>query len=111
MKSPPLDAHETRLRLFGLRGCVFDLARKLAQNEAPQVDSAAGVVDINSDQFALRVVVENYAFRDFSTVDARPLREIDVQRVRIGEVVEVHGSMLPRAASIEFRLRLGDGTV
>src|SRR5258705_9272938 len=111
MTNPPLDAHEALLRFLRLRSCVFDFARKLAQNEAPQIDSAACVVNINSDQIALRIVVEHDALRDFPTVDARPLREVNVQRVRIGEVVEFHGSMLPRPTSIEFRLRLSDGTV
>src|SRR5882672_8723747 len=96
MKNPPLDAQETPLRFFRLRGCVFNFARKLAQNEAPQINSATCVVNIYSDQIALRIVVEHDALRDFSTVDARPLREVDVQRVRIGEVVEFHG-LKPRS--------------
>jgi len=49
------------------------------------------VVDVEADQIAFGIVVQDYAFRDFPTLDTRLFREVDVQRVRLGMVVEFQG--------------------
>src|SRR6266511_2759641 len=37
------------------------------------------------------VVVQDDTIRDFSALNARSLRQIDIQRVGVGEVVDLHG--------------------
>jgi hypothetical protein len=44
------------------------LARQLAQNEAFEVDFAAGVVDVNASQVAAAIVIKDHAHRDLTTL-------------------------------------------
>ena len=79
-----------------LARAALDLSGQPREDEATQLDFAAGVVDINTDQGAILVVVEDNAFRDFPAIDARLLGQVDIKRVGFGIVVQLHG-MNPRS--------------
>src|SRR2546423_10033591 len=70
---------------------AFDGAGHLTQNEPIELHLSARIVDIDPNEIAKCVIVEHDAFRDFLTIDTRLLRQIYVQRVGIGEVIESHG--------------------
>src|SRR6266480_4856791 len=55
---------------------------------------AACMVDIDADQIAFSVVIQNHAFGDFLALHARSLREIDVKRIGIWKIVQFHGRNL-----------------
>src|SRR5205085_11709855 len=69
----------------------LDCSGKLVEDELMQVDSRAGVVDINAHQHAVGIEIQENAFGDLAALDARPFDEIDVKRVCFGMVVELHG--------------------
>jgi hypothetical protein len=75
----------------GLGRFGFNRAWQLAEQHPLKVDLVPGVVDIDPDNSALGVIVDDNAFRDFPAVYARPLGKLDVQRVGVGVVVEFHG--------------------
>src|SRR5205814_8313478 len=52
------------------------------------------MIDIDADQIAFGVVIQNHAFRDFLALHARSLREIDVKRIGIWKIVQFHGRNL-----------------
>lgn len=69
----------------------MNFARQSAHDERLQVDFLARVVDVDSDQVARSIVVQHDAFGDFATLDARALRKIDIERIRLGVIVKLHG--------------------
>ena len=69
----------------------FDLARQLAEKDFLQFDLVARVIHIDAHEPPLGVVVQHDAFRDFPAISARAVAQFDVQRVRIGVVVEFDG--------------------
>ena len=56
------------------------------RNETPLL-----LVDVDPDQIAVRVVIENDALGDLAAIDTRALRKVDVQRVSVAMVAELHG--------------------
>ena len=66
----------------------------MVRNQFAQIELATGVIDVDSDQVALAVVIQNNAFRNFAALDTRSLREIDLKRIRIWEVIQFHGRNL-----------------
>ena len=52
----------------------------MVRDQFAQVQLAAGMVDIDPDQIAFGVVIQNHAFGDFLALHARSLREIDFAR-------------------------------
>jgi hypothetical protein len=46
----------------------FDRARKFAYDQPLKLNLCARVVDIDSDQVSTRIVIENHAFRNLSTL-------------------------------------------
>jgi hypothetical protein len=52
------------------------------------------MVDIDADQIAFGVVIENHAFGDFLALHARSLREIDVKRIGIWKIAQFYGRNL-----------------
>src|ERR1043165_2740961 len=73
-----------------LAGAALDLAWHSGQDETPQFNLAAGIVDVDADQRSLRVVVQHDAFGDFPAIDAGLLGEIDVQGIGVRMVVQLH---------------------
>ncbi len=63
-------------------------------DELAQIQLAAGMVDVDSDQVALAVVIQNNAFRNLLALDARPVREIDVKRIGVWKIIQFHGRNL-----------------
>ena len=57
-------------------------SRKFAHHEFVDFRLGARVVNIDSDQFALGIVVEHDTLGNLPALDARLFRQIDVQRVR-----------------------------
>ena len=57
-------------------------------DELAQIQLAAGMVDVDSDQVALAVVIQNNAFRNLLALDARPVRKIDVERICVWKIIE-----------------------
>src|SRR5690606_9221651 len=57
------------------------------------------MVDIDANEPALRVEVQHNAGRDLARLCAGPLGQIDVERVGLGVVMELHGwtSLKPRS--------------
>jgi len=62
------------------------------QHELLQPDLATRIVDVDPDQIAVGVVGEHDAGRDFSALRTGLLGEVDVERIRVGMVVELHGT-------------------
>src|SRR5436190_18409123 len=73
----------------------FNRCRDLADDKPVKVDLGAGVIDVDADQLAGGVVVQHHAFGDLSTVRARLLRQVDVQRAGVGKVIGLHLVALP----------------
>src|SRR6266571_7957284 len=69
----------------------LDRGRKFVHDESMEVYLGACVIDIDSSQVALGVVIEDHALGDFTTLDAGMFRQVDVQRISLGIVVEFHG--------------------
>src|SRR3990172_9833897 len=67
------------------------LNRNLTRSNLGQIEFPARVVDVNSDQIAVAVVVEYDALGNLAAFDAWPRREINVQRIRVGIVIQLHG--------------------
>src|SRR6476661_6833149 len=63
-------------------------------DELAQIQLAAGMVDVDSDQVALAVVIQNNAFRNLLALDAWPVRKIDVERICVWKIIQFHGRNL-----------------
>src|SRR5207245_11669099 len=59
-----------------------------------QIELAAGVIDVDPDQVAFAVVIQNNAFRNLLALNARSVREIDVKRIGIWKIIQFHGRNL-----------------
>jgi hypothetical protein len=70
--------------VFASRGIWFVTSSR-------RIQLAAGMVDVDPDQIAFGVVIQNHAFGDFLALHARSLREIDVKRIGIWKIIEFHG--------------------
>src|SRR5206468_7893542 len=66
----------------------------VARDKFPQIELATGMIDVDSDQVAFAVVIQNDAFRDLLAFDARPVRKIDVERICIWKIIQFHGRNL-----------------
>ena len=58
--------------------------------EGLEVEFLRGVVDVNADDVAFRVEVDDQAVGDFARVGAGPGIEVDIQGVGFRIVVELH---------------------
>ena len=54
-----------------LSGNGADFARELAENELFELDLGAGIVNIDANEVALRVVIELHTLGNFPSLDAR----------------------------------------
>ena len=72
-------------------GAALDLPLYSSENHPLQLDPAARVVDIDAHEGAFRIIVEDDTVRNFATLDARVFRQVDIQRVSIRVVCELHG--------------------
>lgn len=61
-----------------LSGNSADGAREFAENELFELHLGTGIVDIDADERTASVVVELRALRDFPSLDARLLGEVDL---------------------------------
>jgi hypothetical protein len=75
-------------------GNSLDFAGQIAELQDPHVDFGARIVDVDSHKISASVIVDEDAFGNFSTLDAHLFRELDVQRVCVGKIVEFHGRNL-----------------
>jgi hypothetical protein len=66
----------------------FERSRKLVHHKLVDLHL---VVDGDSDQIAVGVVVENNTFGNLRAFDAGLLREINVKRISLRIIVEFHG--------------------
>jgi len=66
----------------------------VACDQFAQIELATGVIDVDSDQVAVAVVIQNNAFRNFAALHARSLREVDVKRVCVWKIIQFHGRNL-----------------
>ena len=77
--------------MLGLGRGRFDLAREVAQDQTIEIDFVAGVVDVNADEVALTVVIQDDAIGYLSGFDTRLFGQIDVEGIRVCEVLKSHG--------------------
>ena len=75
------------------------------ENEPLQLDFAACIINVDADKTPTGVVVEDDAFGDFSALDARVLREIDVEGVSLGIIGQLHG-LNPRSRNALWMVTL-----
>ncbi len=86
------------------RGCLLAVAcsaglardglhrgRELTDGELVDVDFRAGIVNVDSNEVAVSVVVKHHSLGNLPAFDARSLRKVDVQRIRFRIVVQFHG--------------------
>ena len=66
----------------------------MVSDEFAQIQFAAGVIDIDSDQVAFAIVIQNHAFRDIPALDARSVREINIKGICVWEIIQFHGRNL-----------------
>ena len=74
-----------------LAGAALDLARHACEDQPTQLHLATGIVDINADESALGVVVEDDPFRHLAAVDSGLFGQVDIERVGFWMVVQLHG--------------------
>lgn len=58
--------------------------------ESGEVENFRGVLDIDADDLALFVEVDDHAFLNLARIDARARVQVDVERVGFTIVVELH---------------------
>ena len=63
---------------------------KVAEGYFADVEFGAGVVDIDADEVARLVVIENDAFGHFAALDAGSVRKIDVERICFWIIIDLH---------------------
>ena len=51
-------------------------------DDFPQVEFPAGVINVNANEIALRVVIQNHAFGNLLALGARTRGEVNVERIR-----------------------------
>jgi hypothetical protein len=56
-----------------------------------EVNCGAGVVDVDANEIAMRIVIKHHPLGDLPALDAGLLRQIDVEGIRIRIVVQFHG--------------------
>ena len=69
----------------------FDSGRELAHDQRLQLNFGAGVIDVDADEVPVLVVVEHDAVRDLPALDTRLLGQVDVQRIGVRMIVDLHG--------------------
>src|ERR1051325_8664500 len=72
-------------------GIVLYSPGQLIENQLLQLHFLARIVDVDSYEIAVGVVVENDPVGNFAALGAGPLGEIDVKRIGVGMIVELHG--------------------
>lgn len=74
-----------------LRYGSLDHTRHALQHQPAQLYLLAWVIDVDADQIAGVVLLEHDTVGDFTTLHAVALRQVDVPRVGVRIVVELHG--------------------
>src|SRR5437762_2055477 len=69
----------------------FDSRRDTAYDKSLEFDLLARIVDIYADQISCFIVVQNDTVGDLAAFDARVLRQVDVERIRLRVIVDLHG--------------------
>lgn len=64
----------------------------LDEHKLFEVDFLAGVIDVDSDHVAGLVIIEHHPLRYLPALRTRLVGKIDVKGIRIGIVLEFHGS-------------------
>src|SRR5665213_1480821 len=75
--------------------------RQVTENEVFELNLDAGIIDVDPDQIALGVVIENHAFRCLPALGAGFLGKVYVERIGIRMVVEFHGLNLVEVGRCE----------
>jgi hypothetical protein len=65
--------------------------RKFVEGELLEVNLPTGIIDVDSHQIASGIVIEDYARRDLSAFDTGLLRKIDIKRICVRIIIELHG--------------------
>ena len=86
------------LRLPDGHGCGGDLGRfgfnrpgQFADQYSSKIEFVARIVDVDSHDPSVGVVVHHDSLGNLAAVHTRPLGKLDVERVGVGMVVELHG--------------------
>src|ERR1039458_5220920 len=74
-----------------LSGNGRDLRWQLVDKQVLELNFSARVIDIDSDEVTFRIVVEHDPFGNLPTFHTRLLRKVDIQRIRRGVVIQLHG--------------------
>jgi len=75
-----------------------------------QLDLPTGTGNVAADEVALRVVVEHDAGRDFRAVGTGLLGSIEVERVIVGMLVELHRTNPRSGKALGIVVRSAKGT-
>ena len=94
-------------RIAKLETLCLRRQRKLARDQFPQVELAAGVINVDSGQISFRIVVQDDPCRDFAAFDTRFLREVDVERIGLWKIIEFHGRN-PRSRNALWMVSLSE---
>ena len=62
----------------------------MVRDEFAEIQFSTRVIDVDSDQIALGVVIQNNAFRDLLALDAGPVGQIDVKLIGIWKIIQFH---------------------
>ena len=87
-------ANDKRLRSERRENSRFCLEWNVARDQFPQIQLSARVIDIDSDQVAFAIVIQNHAFRDLPALDARSVREINIKGICVWKIIQLHGRNL-----------------
>src|SRR5450759_1656754 len=74
-----------------LSGNGRDLRWQLVDKQVLELNFSARVIDIDSDEVPVRIVVEHDPFGNLPAFHTRLLRKVDIQRIRRGVVIQLHG--------------------
>jgi hypothetical protein len=69
----------------------FDRCRDPTDDKPLEIDFAAGVVDVATNQLSRFIAIEDHPLGDLAALNARLLRQVDVERIRLGMIVDFHG--------------------
>ena len=64
--------------------------RQVAEGYFADVEVGAGVVDIEADEVAGLVVIEDNAFGNLAALDAGFVRKVDVERICFWIIIDLH---------------------
>src|SRR5690242_1504156 len=64
--------------------------RERVRFETREIDDLTGVLDVDTHNFTLIIEIEDDPRRDLFRFDAGPLGKVDIERIGICEIIELH---------------------